>query len=228
VCHGATARCCERSAWVLRASCSPAARFTQRCCAIRARGEPRGPGSAPQRDVGVVGQPPIEAAGLVQVGAHVRLGRAVVDPALDRRLSTACMRPDHRRRLAWKVRRECTRCDGDRRAEALGDGAAIPRSTRGLMELTVLDAGLELGARSPTLFARVVIRAVATTVATTPVLARLRSLAPSPNTRPAIGICDHRRDRRSSQCSRTAHVQRVTSCTRNDFLRGAISHPTDL
>ena len=43
-------------------------------------------------------------------------------------------------------------------------------NTRGLMELIVLNIGLELGVISPTLFAMMVIMALVTTIATTPVL----------------------------------------------------------
>jgi len=57
-----------------------------------------------------------------------------------------------------------------RPAMALG----ILMNTRGLMELIVLNVGLELGVLSPTLFTLLVIMAVVTTVATTPVLDRLR------------------------------------------------------
>jgi Kef-type K+ transport system membrane component KefB len=57
-----------------------------------------------------------------------------------------------------------------RPAMALG----ILMNTRGLMELIVLNVGLELGVISPTLFAMLVIMAVVTTFATTPVLDRLR------------------------------------------------------
>jgi Kef-type K+ transport system membrane component KefB len=59
---------------------------------------------------------------------------------------------------------------GRRPAMALG----ILMNTRGLMELIVLNVGLELGVLSPTLFTLLVIMAVVTTVATTPVLDRLR------------------------------------------------------
>jgi Kef-type K+ transport system membrane component KefB len=55
---------------------------------------------------------------------------------------------------------------------AVGLGALM--NTRGLMELIVLNVGLELGVLSPTLFTLLVIMAVVTTVATTPVLDRLR------------------------------------------------------
>ena len=50
-------------------------------------------------------------------------------------------------------------------------------NTRGLMELIVLNVGLELGVVSPALFTLLVIMAVVTTVATTPVLDRLRRAA---------------------------------------------------
>jgi Kef-type K+ transport system membrane component KefB len=59
---------------------------------------------------------------------------------------------------------------GGRQAMALG----ILMNTRGLMELIVLNVGLELGVVSPTLFTMLVIMAVVTTVATTPILDRLR------------------------------------------------------
>jgi Kef-type K+ transport system membrane component KefB len=53
-----------------------------------------------------------------------------------------------------------------RDAAALG----VLMNTRGLMELIVLNIGLDLGIISPTLFAMLVLMAVATTFATTPVL----------------------------------------------------------
>lgn len=53
-----------------------------------------------------------------------------------------------------------------REAASLG----ILMNTRGLMELIVLNVGLDLGVLSPTLFAMLVIMAIVTTVATTPVL----------------------------------------------------------
>jgi Kef-type K+ transport system membrane component KefB len=55
---------------------------------------------------------------------------------------------------------------GWRDASAIG----ILMNTRGLMELIVLNIGLELGVISPTLFAMMVLMALATTIATTPVL----------------------------------------------------------
>jgi Kef-type K+ transport system membrane component KefB len=52
------------------------------------------------------------------------------------------------------------------------DSAAVGilMNTRGLMELIVLNIGLDLGVISPTLFAMMVIMALVTTIATTPVL----------------------------------------------------------
>lgn len=47
------------------------------------------------------------------------------------------------------------------------------RDTRGLMELNVLNAGMDLAVISPELFAMLVIMAVITTLATTPVLQAL-------------------------------------------------------
>ena len=51
-------------------------------------------------------------------------------------------------------------------------------NTRGLMELIVLNIGLELGVISPTLFAMMVIMALVTTIATTPVLHFLTTARP--------------------------------------------------
>jgi K+:H+ antiporter len=56
-----------------------------------------------------------------------------------------------------------------REAAAIG----ILMNTRGLMELVVLNVGLDLGVLSPTLFAMFVLMAVVTTVATTPILQAL-------------------------------------------------------
>jgi Kef-type K+ transport system membrane component KefB len=55
---------------------------------------------------------------------------------------------------------------GWRTSSALG----ILMNTRGLMELIVLNIGLDLGVISPTLFAMMVVMALVTTLATTPVL----------------------------------------------------------
>jgi len=49
----------------------------------------------------------------------------------------------------------------------------ILMNTRGLMELIVLNIGLDMGVISPTLFAMMVLMALATTIATTPILKRI-------------------------------------------------------
>jgi Kef-type K+ transport system membrane component KefB len=54
----------------------------------------------------------------------------------------------------------------------------ILMNTRGLMELIVLNIGLEMGVISPTLFAMMVLMALTTTVATTPVLHFLTTARP--------------------------------------------------
>lgn len=63
----------------------------------------------------------------------------------------------------------------------------ILMNTRGLMELIVLNIGLEMGVLSPTLFAMLVIMAIVTTAATTPILhwlTRGEELAPSSVAKP--------------------------------------------
>jgi len=55
-------------------------------------------------------------------------------------------------------------------------GLGVLMNTRGLMELIVLNVGLELGVISPTLFTMLVLMALATTLATTPILQRLKPL----------------------------------------------------
>jgi Kef-type K+ transport system membrane component KefB len=52
-------------------------------------------------------------------------------------------------------------------------GLGILMNTRGLMELIVLNIGLDLGVISPKLFAMLVLMAIITTVATTPILKRI-------------------------------------------------------
>jgi Kef-type K+ transport system membrane component KefB len=69
---------------------------------------------------------------------------------------------------------------GWRTAASLG----ILMNTRGLMELIVLNIGLDLGVISPTLFAMMILMALATTIATTPVLHFLNPpLAKDPGSR---------------------------------------------
>src|SRR5205823_9178145 len=60
------------------------------------------------------------------------------------------------------------RLTGLQQREAAGLGVLM--NTRGLMELIVLNIGLDLKVISPTLFAMLVLMALATTLATTPVL----------------------------------------------------------
>lgn len=57
-----------------------------------------------------------------------------------------------------------------REASALG----LLMNTRGLMELIVLNIGLDLGVISPTLYAMMVVMALATTMVTSPLLRLLR------------------------------------------------------
>jgi len=52
-------------------------------------------------------------------------------------------------------------------------GLGVLMNTRGLMELVVLNIGLELGVISPTLFTMMVMMAIVTTVATSPLLRRV-------------------------------------------------------
>jgi Kef-type K+ transport system membrane component KefB len=62
----------------------------------------------------------------------------------------------------------------------LSAALGILMNTRGLMELIVLNIGLELGVISPKLFAMMVIMALATTMATTPILHALTSVTARP------------------------------------------------
>jgi Kef-type K+ transport system membrane component KefB len=58
---------------------------------------------------------------------------------------------------------------GWRHAAALG----VLMNTRGLMQLIILNVGLDLGVLSPTLFTMMVLMALVTTMATAPILLRL-------------------------------------------------------
>ena len=68
-----------------------------------------------------------------------------------------------------------------REAASLG----VLMNTRGLMELIVLNVGLDLGVLSPVLFTMFVIMAVVTTLVTTPILHQLRDSRP-PSPVPAV------------------------------------------
>jgi Kef-type K+ transport system membrane component KefB len=70
------------------------------------------------------------------------------------------------------------RATGHQWRDAAAIGALM--NTRGLMELIVLNIGLELDVISPTLFAMMVIMALVTTMMTTPVLHRLSAGQPQP------------------------------------------------
>ncbi len=61
--------------------------------------------------------------------------------------------------------------------EALALGTLM--NTRGLMELVILNVGLDVGMISPTLFAMMVVMAITTTAMTTPVLAWLHPVVPT-------------------------------------------------
>jgi Kef-type K+ transport system membrane component KefB len=71
------------------------------------------------------------------------------------------------------------------------DAAALGTlmNTRGLMELIVLNIGLDLGVISPTLFAMMVVMALVTTAATAPVLQWLMQTALVQGRRPAVKRC---------------------------------------
>jgi Kef-type K+ transport system membrane component KefB len=69
-----------------------------------------------------------------------------------------------------------------------GSALGVLMNTRGLMELIVLNIGLEMGVISPTLFAMLVLMALVTTFATTPILhliASRESIAEEPAKAPA-------------------------------------------
>jgi Kef-type K+ transport system membrane component KefB len=97
-----------------------------------------------------------------------------------------------------------------RDAAALG----ILMNTRGLMELIVLNVGLDLGVISPKLFAMMVLMAVATTLATTPIL-HLLAPAGSPSSDGPVEGCrpgmpdGPARNRRATAGSKLAGGTRV-------------------
>lgn len=61
-----------------------------------------------------------------------------------------------------------------------GSSLGVLMNTRGLMELIVLNIGLDLGIVSPTLFAMLVVMALVTTLATSPLLALIERSAAQP------------------------------------------------
>lgn len=68
-------------------------------------------------------------------------------------------------------------------------GLGILMNTRGLMELIVLNIGLDLGVISPRLFAMMVIMALVTTIATTPILQWIIPLEKMPEETTALNAC---------------------------------------
>lgn len=76
----------------------------------------------------------------------------------------------------WGGTYAAARFSGHDGRTALALGAMM--NTRGLMGLIVLDLGLGMGAISPTLFAMMVVMALATTTATAPALRRLLPAGP--------------------------------------------------
>jgi Kef-type K+ transport system membrane component KefB len=68
----------------------------------------------------------------------------------------------------------------------MGISLGVLMNTRGLMELIVLNVGLDLGVISPELFAMMVIMALATTMATTPMLHLLKAIPPNSRNSAAI------------------------------------------
>jgi len=71
-----------------------------------------------------------------------------------------------------------------RESGALG----VLMNTRGLMELVILNVGLDIGVISPTLFAMLVLMALTTTVMTTPILAWLYPAARAVAAEPAHAV----------------------------------------
>jgi Kef-type K+ transport system membrane component KefB len=74
-----------------------------------------------------------------------------------------------------------------RPAAALG----VLMNTRGLMELIVLNVGLDLGIISPRLYTMLVVMALATTLMTSPLLRVIWPTARPPARRPATAGLDH-------------------------------------
>lgn len=71
----------------------------------------------------------------------------------------------------------CVRASGMPWRESLAVGVLV--NTRGLVELVILNAGLDLHILSPTLFSMMVIMALATTLMTGPVIGRILPAAPN-------------------------------------------------
>ena len=106
------------------------------------------------------------AAGLLRLHRHAHPDRPGLGAG-----AVAGLRADHRSSRRWASSAApwlAARFTGLGWREAAGLGVLM--NTRGLMELIVLNIGLDLGVISPTLFAMMVLMALVTTMATTPML----------------------------------------------------------
>jgi hypothetical protein len=97
-----------------------------------------------------------------------------------------------------------------RDASALG----VLMNTRGLVELIVLNIGLDLGVISPTLFAMLVLMALTTTLATTPILDLI-----------SHDLTEDRRDEQEASSSRQGHSNSAFRTTERQPILVAVSNP---
>jgi Kef-type K+ transport system membrane component KefB len=97
-----------------------------------------------------------------------------------------------------------------RDASALG----VLMNTRGLVELIVLNIGLDLGVISPTLFAMLVLMALSTTLATTPILDLI-----------SHDLTEDRRDENEATSSKQAHAANTFKSTERQPILVAVSNP---
>ena len=88
------------------------------------------------------------------------------------------VRGHHRRGLRGQVRRQRRRRASDRHRWRDSARSACSMNTRGLVELVVLNIGLDLGVISPTLFTMMVVMALVTTFMTSPLLQMLLRNSP--------------------------------------------------
>ena len=98
-----------------------------------------------------------------------------------------------------------------RDASALG----VLMNTRGLVELIVLNIGLDLGVISPTLFAMLVLMALATTLATTPILDLISHELTQ----------DHSEDHREEEAAETPRAAGAFKTTERQPMLIAVSNP---
>ena len=104
---------------------------------------------------------------LIESGAMLGLGALIVAVAIGGKLGGTAL---------------AARASGHSWRTSLSLGTLM--NTRGLMELVVINIGLEEGIISPPLYVLLVVMALATTLMTTPMLNALR--APSGRSRPAV------------------------------------------